>query len=67
MFSWLYHSLFDPGNLLASMVVGAPLGWFAKSRLSPHLRRIEEIHNHLDPTHPFTLGGENDGTSSSRR
>lgn len=64
---WLYHSLVDPGNLLASLIVGAPLGWFAKSRIQPHLKRIEELHHHLDPSHPFTLGGDQDGSDSARR
>lgn len=70
--AWAYHSLVDPGNLLAGLIGASVAGlgihrtlW--RRHIAPHLRRVEELHHHLDPSHPFTLGGESDGESSSGR
>jgi hypothetical protein len=60
---WLYHSVLDPGNLLASwIVIVVAYVW----KVRPHFKRVRELHRHLNPDDPFTLGGD-DGTSRSGR
>lgn len=45
-----------PGNLVASGIAFT-VGYFVGLR--KHMKKLVEIHHHLDPTHPFTLGDDN--------
>ena len=71
---WLIHwcnANGVPGNLAASAITGTlavTAGYFRvwKRHIRPHIDRTAEIHRHLNPDDPFTLGGD-DGTSGPGR
>lgn len=72
-FAWAwYFSHGVPGNLAASGItfgLGVAVGYFKvwRKHVKPVVQKVHEVHAHLDPTHPFTLGGQDDGESGSGR
>lgn len=49
VFDWIYHSVFDPGNVLATIIVGAVATELTRrtvwrNHIRPHLERTKEIH-----------------------
>lgn len=60
-----------PGNLAASAIWGSlavTVGYFRvwKKHMRPHIERTAQIHRHLNPDDPYTIG-DDDGASSSGR
>ena len=60
---WAYHSLFDPGNIVATAVLWVPVGWFSHRAWARFRKdhdelhaKVVDMHRHLNPDDPFTLG-----------
>lgn len=46
---WVYHSLFDPGNIVATLALYSAIGWLLKKKLwdkhlKPHIEREKLRH-----------------------
>lgn len=56
---WLYHWCLAngvQGNLAASAILGVPTAILSWKPVRRHLRKVHEIHRHLDPNDDFTIG-----------
>lgn len=64
MIHWLHDYFVPPGDgviggaVVSVVLLVAPAVWTWRKHLRPHLRRTREIHDHLNPNHPFTIGGK---------
>lgn len=65
--SWLHgvYNYFVPagdgvigGAIVSVLLLALPAArlWF--KHMKPHIKRTKEIHQHLDPSHPFKLGDD---------
>ena len=49
---WAYHSLLDPGNIVATVLLYSVLGYGVRKfvwlpHIKPHLERTRELHEHF--------------------
>ncbi len=64
MARWLYDYFVPPGDGVVGgavvstflLVVPAAYAWFRHQR--PHIERTRQIHKHLNPDDPFTIGDD---------
>lgn len=64
MIRWLHDYFIPPGDgvvggaIVSVLLIVVPAVYAWVKHLRPHMHRLRQIHDHLNPDHPFRLGGD---------